>query len=85
MADVPRPDVPREVFREMLTALSTQQYRDLPLTERGGWLPGDVREAIAKGWVVAEGADEGMFGQPVQITQAGRQALATMPYPPRRR
>ena len=85
MADVPRPDVPREVFREMLTLLSTKQFHDLPLTERGGWLPGDVREAIAKGWVIADGADEGMFGQPVQITDAGRQALLTMPYPPRRR
>jgi len=77
--------VPREVFREMLTLLSTTQFRDLPLTERGGWLPGDVREAIAKGWVIADGASEGMFGQPVHITDAGRQALGTMPYPPRRR
>ncbi len=78
-------DVPREVFREMLTSLSTTKYQDLPLTTRGAWLPADVREAVAKGWVVADGADEGMFGQPVQITEAGRQALATMPYPPRRR
>jgi hypothetical protein len=75
-------DAPREVFREMLTVLSTTQYQDLPLTTRGAWLPSDVREAVAKGWVIADGADEGMFGQPVHITEVGRQALATMPYPP---
>jgi hypothetical protein len=76
---------PREVFREMLTALSKTQFHDLPLTERGGWLPADVREALANGWVVGDGTAAGMFGQPVQITEAGRQALASMPYPPRRR
>jgi len=78
-------DVPREVFREMLTALSKSQFRDLPLSERGAWLPSDVREAISNGWVEADGTDEGMFGQPIQITDAGRHALAIMPYPPRRR
>lgn len=78
-------EVPREVLRQMLTALSTTPFRDLPLSERGAWLPSDVREAIVNGWVVADGADEGMFGQPVHITEAGRQALASMPYPPRRR
>jgi len=69
----------------MLTALSTKSYNELPLTERGSWLPADVREAIANGWVVTDGPNEGMFGQPVIITEAGRQALATMPYPPYRR
>jgi len=78
-------EVPREVFRTILTALSTTAYRDLPLTERGSWLPGDIREAIANGWVVVDGPSEGMFGQPVKITEAGRHALATMPYPPFRR
>jgi hypothetical protein len=78
-------EVPREVLRAMLTALSTKSYDELPLTERGSWLPADVREAIANGWVVTDGANEGMFGQPVKITEAGRQALATMPYPPHRR
>jgi hypothetical protein len=78
-------DVPREVFREILTVLSTSRFQDLPLTTRGAWLPVDVQEALAKGWVVADGADEGMFGRPIQITDAGRQALSTMPYPPRRR
>jgi hypothetical protein len=78
-------EVPREVLRAMLTALSTKSYNHLPLTERGSWLPGDVREAIANGWVVTDGPNEGMFGQPVKITEAGRQALAMMPYPPYRR
>lgn len=82
MAEAP---VPREVFRVMLTALSSTPYRDLPLTERGSWLPADVREAIANGWLVADGPSEGMFGQPVSITESGRHALATMPYPPFRR
>ncbi len=78
-------EIPREVFRQMLTLLSTTPYHDLPLAERGGWLPVDVREAIAKGWVVADGANEGMFGQPVKITASGRGALALLPYPPFRR
>jgi hypothetical protein len=69
----------------MLTALSTKSYSELPLTERGSWLPADVREAIANGWVVTDGPNEGMFGQPVKITEAGRHALAMMPYPPFRR
>ena len=77
-------EIPREVFREMLTRLSTTAFRDLPMTERSGWLPRDVREAIAKGWVVSDGPDAGMFGQPVQITDKGRQALSRMPYPPYR-
>jgi hypothetical protein len=81
----PMTDVPREIFRQMFTALSTTPYRDLPLTERGSWLPNDVREAIANGWVVVDGPNEGMFGQPVKITESGRQALATMPYPPFRK
>jgi hypothetical protein len=75
-------EVPREVFRSMLTALSKTPYHDLPLTDRGSWLPGDVREAIAQGWVVVDGPDAGMFGKPVQITEEGRLALARMPYPP---
>jgi len=78
-------EVPREVFRAMLTALSKTSYQDLPLTERGSWLPADVREAIVNGWVVIDGPSEGMFGQPVKITEAGRSALAMMPYPPFRR
>lgn len=78
-------EIPREVFRQMLTMLSTSSFHDLPLGERGAWLPRDVREAIGKGWVVTDGPDEGMFGQPVQITEEGRQALARMPYPPYRR
>jgi hypothetical protein len=81
----PMAEVPREVFRQMFTSLSTTAYKDLPLTERGSWLPVDVREAIANGWVVVDGADEGIFGQPVKLTDSGRQALATMPYPPFRR
>jgi hypothetical protein len=78
-------DVPREVFRQILTMLSTTPYRDLPLAERGSWLPVDIREAVAKGWMVTDGPDEGMFGQPVQITELGRAALVTMPYPPYRK
>jgi hypothetical protein len=78
-------EVPREVFRQILTMLSTTTYHDLPLAERGSWLPVDIREAIANGWVVTDGPDGGMFGQPVQITELGRAALATMPYPPYRR
>jgi hypothetical protein len=77
--------IPREVFRQMLTMLSTTSFHDLPLTERGAWLPSDVREAIGNGWVVPDGPDAGMFGQPVQITEEGRLALARMPYPPFRR
>jgi hypothetical protein len=77
--------VPREVFRQILTMLSTTPYHSLPLAERGSWLPVDVREAVAHGWVVIDGPDEGMFGQPVKITDLGRAALATMPYPPHRR
>jgi hypothetical protein len=76
---------PREVFRQMLTALSRTAYHDLPLSERGTWLPADVREAIANGWLVTDGTGAAMFGQPVQITEAGRHALAAMPYPPYRR
>ncbi len=75
-------DVPREVFRQMLTCLSTTPFRDLSINERGSWLPSDVREAIANGWVVPEGPNEGIFGQPVQITEKGRSALTSMPYPP---
>jgi hypothetical protein len=78
----PMVEAPREVFRQMLTALSTTPYRDLSLTERGSWLPADVREAIANGWVVADGPNEGMFGQPVHITEKGRSALVALPYPP---
>ncbi len=78
------PKVPREVFRAMLTTLSKTPYRELPLTERGGWLPADIREAIDNGWLVADGPSEGMFGHPVTITESGRQALANMPYPPYR-
>jgi hypothetical protein len=78
-------DIPREELRQMLTVLSTTSFHDLPLTERGSWLPRDVKEAIANGWVVTDGADAGMFGQPVQITEAGRLALTRMPYPPFRR
>jgi hypothetical protein len=77
--------VPREVFRQMLTALSASKFQDLPITERGGWLPVDVQEAITNGWVVADPSIVGRFGQPVQITDAGRHALAIMPYPPYRR
>ena len=75
-------ELPREVFRQMLTALSANAFRDIPLTERAGWLPRDVHEAIAKGWVVVDGPDGGMFGQPVQITEIGRRTLEKMPYPP---
>lgn len=75
---------PREVFRQMLTALSRVAFHDLPISERT-WLPSDVREAISNGWLVADGEGAAMFGQPVQITEAGRAALATMPYPPYRR
>jgi hypothetical protein len=75
-------EIPREVFRQMLTLLSKTSFYDLPLTERGAWLPSDVRHAVANGWVVVDGANAGMFGQPVQITEAGRLALASMPYPP---
>jgi hypothetical protein len=75
-------DLPREIFRGMLTALAKQSFEDLSLNERAGWLPGDVREAIAKGWVIADGPDSGMFGRSVQITEVGRRALADMPYPP---
>jgi hypothetical protein len=78
-------DIPREVFRQMLTTLSTTSFHDLPLSERGSWLPSDVREAISHGWVVPDGPDAGMFGQPVQITEEGRLALTRMPYPPFRR
>ena len=53
----PMVEIPREVFRQMLTALSTTPYHDLPLAERGSWLPTDVREAIANGWVVVDGAE----------------------------
>jgi len=77
-------DVPREVYRQILTMLSTTSYHDLPLAERGSWLPRDVREAIEKGWLVADGPDDRLFGQPVQITALGRAALAAMPYPPYR-
>jgi hypothetical protein len=58
-------DIPREVFRQMLTMLSTTSFHELPLSERGAWLPSDVREAISHGWVVTDGPDAGMFGQPV--------------------
>jgi hypothetical protein len=78
-------EVPREVFREMFTALSKAPYKELPLTERGSWLPADIREAVTNGWLVVDGPNEGMFGQPVKITESGRQALAAMPYPPFRR
>lgn len=75
-------DLPREIFRGMLTALAKQPFTDLSLHERAGWLPKDVQEAINKGWLVADGPDQGMFGRSVQITEAGRRILAAMPYPP---
>jgi len=77
--------VPREAFRAILGALSKTPFHDLPLTERGSWLPADVREAVANGWLDVDGPSEGMFGQPVKITETGRHALKSMPYPPFRR
>ena len=70
---------PNEVFRGMLTALATTSFWDVPLAERGSWLPTEIGEATTQGWVRSVAA--GTRGE-VEITDAGRQALARMPYPP---
>ena len=62
----------------MLQALSKASFRDLPLSERAGWLPADVREAIARGWIAADGPDTGQFVRPVHITELGRLVLSTV-------
>jgi hypothetical protein len=69
---------PREVLIDMLSALAKSPFRDLPLSERAGWLPVDVREAISRGWIAADGPDTGQFVRPVHITELGRMALASM-------
>jgi hypothetical protein len=70
---------PTEVFRGMLTGLSNASYWDVPLSERGCWLPTEIREALAQGWIRHVAA--GTRGE-VEITDDGRDALARMPYPP---
>jgi hypothetical protein len=71
-------ELPREVVRGMLRALADTPFRDLPLSERAGWLPRDVREAITRGWIAADGPDTGQFVRPVHITELGRMVLTAM-------
>jgi hypothetical protein len=74
-------ELPREVLVNMLRALAKSSFRDLSLSERAGWLPADVREAITRGWIAADGPDTGQFVRPVHITEFGRLALQTMVAP----